>query len=403
MEQVQKVGPNYAAKHNRWQRLGQTLYKKLLYIFYKIDSFSNKTINDNLFIMAQTIPIVPFGKYNGQPITTLLNDTKYLEWCKNQQWFQKFSVVYNICVNQTLTSTNEGSKTPAHNKLQNLFLDKERQLKLLYHLMPSIKKTYDLLDKSYELPEFKEHYKGSFVSSDIKIKIEFEYNFNWDLALFASNCTSIYPIYCNPDDGISEEESKELYKKINMKKIRDEFNKIPFVSVDKYFCSIEFNMKRRIMCEIKPLVGDDYPNILRKMKCQIELTENDMAKKSGLIRSIMEERCCSYALMVKTFESSSTTKAQLIEIFNQAGIKVIFIGDLFDDIPLLTIAESPVLQLPKTAQPQSIEEGPLEAEIKTLKEKLLQAEEKIKQLEEENTVLKTQKQSKSIKDYFGKK
>ena len=128
-----------------------------------------------------------------------------------------------------------------------------------------------------------------------------------------------------------------------------------------------------------------------------------MAKKSGLIRSIMEERCCSYALMVKTFESSSNTKAQLIEIFNQAGIKVIFIGDLFDDIPLLTIAESPVLQLPKTAQPQSIEEGPLEAEIKTLKEKLLQAEEKIKQLEEENTVLKSQKQSKSIKDYFGKK
>ena len=36
-------------------------------------------------------------------------------------------------------------------------------------------------------------------------------------------------------------------------------------------------------------------------------------------------------------------------------------------------------------------------------QKLLQAEEKIKKLEEEILSLKTQKQNKSIKDYFGKK
>ena len=34
---------------------------------------------------------------------------------------------------------------------------------------------------------------------------------------------------------------------------------------------------------------------------------------------------------------------------------------------------------------------------------ILQAEEKIKQLEEEISSLKSQKQSKNIKDYFGKK
>ena len=36
-------------------------------------------------------------------------------------------------------------------------------------------------------------------------------------------------------------------------------------------------------------------------------------------------------------------------------------------------------------------------------QKLLQAEEKIRHLEEEITIIKNQKQSKSIKDYFGKK
>ena len=44
-----------------------------------------------------------------------------------------------------------------------------------------------------------------------------------------------------------------------------------------------------------------------------------------------------------------------------------------------------------------------EEENKLLREKLLQAEEKIKQLEEEIMSLKNQKQTKSIKDYFGKK
>ena len=78
-----------------------------------------------------SLPIVPFGKYKGQPITSLINDTKYLEWCKLQDWFQKFPVVYNICVNQTITSNNLNSKTPEHNKLQNLFLEDKFCIKLI--------------------------------------------------------------------------------------------------------------------------------------------------------------------------------------------------------------------------------------------------------------------------------
>ncbi len=80
---------------------------------------------------TQSLPLVPFGKYKGQPITTLMNDTKYLEWCKQQEWFQKFPIVYNICVNQTITTNNSNSKTPEHNKLQNLFLNNENVEKLL--------------------------------------------------------------------------------------------------------------------------------------------------------------------------------------------------------------------------------------------------------------------------------
>ena len=54
-------------------------------------------------------------------------------------------------------------------------------------------------------------------------------------------------------------------------------------------------------------------------------------------------------------------------------------------------------------QKTQVEDDNLVEENKLLQEKLLQAEEKIKQLEEEIMSLKNQKQSKSIKDYFGKK
>ena len=76
-------------------------------------------------------PNVPFGKYKGQPITTLLKDTNYLEWCKQQEWFKKFPIVYNICVNQKIVNQTENSKTPEHNKMQNLFLEKENQNKFI--------------------------------------------------------------------------------------------------------------------------------------------------------------------------------------------------------------------------------------------------------------------------------
>ena len=71
---------------------------------------------------SQSLPLVPFGKYKGQPITTLLKDTEYLEWCKQQEVLKKYPIVYNICVNQTITTNNQNSKTPEHNKLQNMFL-----------------------------------------------------------------------------------------------------------------------------------------------------------------------------------------------------------------------------------------------------------------------------------------
>ena len=112
------------------------------------------------------LSIVPFGKYKGQPITELLSDVKYVEWCKKQEWFQKYPVVYNICVNQTITQSSQNSKTPEHNKLQNMFLEDK-----------NIDKLWFLITQKYNMPLCDKNHKDLSLEG---YNVEFEGMFNWD-------------------------------------------------------------------------------------------------------------------------------------------------------------------------------------------------------------------------------
>jgi hypothetical protein len=168
---------------------------------------------------------------------------------------------------------------------------------------------------------------------------------------------------------------------------------------------------------------------LRKMKTQIELTDNyakkynedqkNVFKKDyeedwrmrqyynkypGSYKYCLEQECIypKYVLIIKDYNSTTTTKEQLITIFNQSFINIVFINELFDTLPEQIIKENLV-------KPQIIDTKiqndtlKLVEENKSLRESLLQSEEKIKQLQEEIESLKIQKQSKTIKDYFKKK
>lgn len=353
----------------------------------------------------QSLPIVPFGKYKGQPITTLLNDTKYLEWCKQQAWFQKFPIVYNICVNQTITTNNQHSKTPEHNKLQNLFLDNEIVEKLLKII-------------------FKKTSKNVTISSG---DIKFEGMFNWDLIV--SNY-KWWLCECDWSDETKDKCDCEIYKKyLERYKIPKDDNE-----------DLKFD---ELYCEIKPCLGDDYPAVLRKMNTQIELT-NNYAKKYNEektqqykteydedweMRKYWNEHRGSYnynlnqeyinpvyVLIIKDFNSTTTTKEQLITIFNQSRIKVVFTDVLFnynnlcvntskEQIEQTITISSQKQEIIKTEENNSLRDNLLETQQKLLEEQEnnRQLKEKIKQLEEELLSLKTQKQGKSIKDYFGKK
>lgn len=271
-------------------------------------------------------PIIPFGKYKGQPITTLLKDTNYLEWCKQQEWFKKFPIVYNICVNQTIVNQNENSKTPEHNKIQNLFLEEENQNKLydvLFNHKSLINKIQNgLIHKDFN--KYFEDYNKEWLKKNLfsinKIKIEFEAKYNWDILIPTYEYEYIFSLKYKKEYW---KEEKNILKKyfidiFNFKNCYvDKENEGVYVSI-----SLIKLPSYNIYIEIKPLLGDDYPNVLRKMKQQVKLTSCD--KDNMLCKKL-------YILLVKDFASSTTTKEQLIEIFQQSNIEVIFLKDITKD------------------------------------------------------------------------
>jgi hypothetical protein len=88
-----------------------------------------------------------------------------------------------------------------------------------------------------------------------------------------------------------------------------------------------------------------------------------------------------FILLIKEYNSINTPKDKLIEIFKQSGINVVFTNDVFNNLPSQMIKEQ--VEEIKDMTIHSIPQQETEEENKLLREKLLQAEEKIKQLEEE--------------------
>ena len=337
----------------------------------------------------EDLPIVQFGKYKGKSILELLDDEKYLEWCKSQPgMLEKYPAVFNIVYQQS-NKTND-APTPEHNKLQNMFLNKNIQLNLIKYLRNN---DISFINDFLENEEYKKYFKPNENGYDIiknflnKNNIKFEAEHNWDMKLNGMVNTIFFEFNDEQYDNIKQEfikntvneygeNSPEFHKdlkgyvnnfyylflkknfldRINFTELyigndsfrssigRNEDNILNYITNYKYF-KLNLNLLPVICCEIKPILGDDYPCVLRKMSNQIKLGEN---KYSSII----------YCLIVDKFKSSVTSFDQLKTIFKQHNILVILTSEIFgDDINLYL-------------SPEQIKIKELEDEIKQLKEKL---------------------------------
>lgn len=322
------------------------------------------------------LQIVTFGKYKDKPITELLADDKYVEWLKQQSWFTNQKTIYNIVVNQQINHPNLNSKTPEHNSLQNKFLDKNNRIKLIKKIinpgeLKSYKKLKLLLNDENFIKNFGNYDINKIFHPEYKNDYEFEGKYNWDLIIKSIDnvyydCEFIINLTNELDEKDKFKKEYDLIKKLKLNELKEErelkkfcdnydknfnneykeyrINKLKeiFSSFDNgNYGNHDINFKHdkllvelshyfiltKIFCEIKPLLSDDYPNVLRKMKTQITL-QKELNQKSHFPG---DRNHYIYVLILKEFVSNTVSKDQLIQIFDNSDIHIIFTDEIFDD------------------------------------------------------------------------
>lgn len=375
---------------------------------------------------TNSLPLVTFGKYKNKSVLDLIADKKYVEWLKQQSWFQN-NQIYNIVVHQSLTSNTQTSNTPEHNKLQNMFLDENNQIKLFSKslLFEKIKVNYKKLEMLFIDEDiikcFDINTTQQFPHNLGTHSVIFEDKCNWDLALFYKTKRKRFIITSNLENELIDREKYDIEHKdliVEHKNIidtsnydfhydkhrRNYYNDIIKKYVNNYY--YDYNLSRKninqyeieidipaenwvLYCELKPTLSDDYPGVLRKLKNQIALTKTPNQNLNVL-------------LLIGNFTSTSTTREELIKIFKQSNIQIIFTNEIWKSSKLDIIKY--INREDSIVDTKFVEENKtLTCDLLQTKQTLLQAEEKIKQLEYEILLLKTKKTKNSINYYFAKK
>lgn len=296
------------------------------------------------------------GKYKGKTIAEMMVDTNYTEWLQNQDWFRrKHPNVHNLIVSIQSGAASCSSKTPVHNRLQNLFLGQKFKTDFMDYiadhttLFLGLKKRIQHIQKTLGGYSFQQNLK----ISDMICVLEFEAENNWDVYIKTECCRGHFYLEameqgiqslqidtkCETGENIDTKIKNYLTKVSTM--ICDQLADAEFAgrkatieSIEKkkkeIACFLEFDPDNNLLpyieifpaieicIEIKPTVSDEYPNVLRKMKMQI--------KKMPLIEN------CLFILLVEHFSADSCTRDQLIEIFAQSNIHVIFLKDICDPV-----------------------------------------------------------------------
>lgn len=228
--------------------------------------------------------MIPFGKYQGQPIETLQNDPQYVDWLLQQSWFRdKHKAIFNIVINKF----GEPEETPDHNRIQALFLDEDFRMQFAVNYMRRKgNPTYKVVDEvncflasvDESMRDFEEYRKAiediRAEAKAIQDKPNDSENSGWRQQFEKEEaCRKVLK---RLDDFPDRQEEIRLFnrKREDLKRFKTASNYVILsdLSFEKNAvdCSFEiefpFFERLRPKIEIKPVVGDDYPAILRQMR-----------------------------------------------------------------------------------------------------------------------------------------
>lgn len=205
--------------------------------------------------------MIPFGKYRGKPVEAMAEDHEYVQWLVGQDWFRsKYPTMFNVVIN----NFTEPQETPAHNKIQAMFLDAEVCNRLVALILKTARGPSEG-GKNWKVDSISEI---EFESGGIDVRFR---SIFWTL-----------------------EDACELVKD------PDHYGYMIKVATGEKKLIKD---QRQFAVEIKPSIGDDYPIVLRQM-----LRINDYLGRQKRV------------LVYDDFQASGVTESQMGQIFKTQGI-----------------------------------------------------------------------------------
>jgi len=186
--------------------------------------------------------VVPFGKYKGRLLAEMLTDASYFDWLKKQD-LGWLQIKHETIYNVIVQAGRPPEDTPEHNAMQVRFLDEDFCHRFIRCLVPEVAASFEVH------PQFE--VRGVDVDLWTSLRRCFLPEWSWTLFHFS------------------------------------------------------YDLGLAVNVEIKPVVGDDYPAVLRQMKT------------NG-----------SSVLLVGDYVGTGATREQFIKTFITSGMKVIFLHDV---------------------------------------------------------------------------
>ena len=304
--------------------------------------------------------LVPFGKYKGQPVSVMQNDTQYCDWLATQDWFrERYANVYNQVIINNFT---EPTETPEHNRLQMLFLDNEFVKRLERFVFPDIFEAFNE-EINYYIQEYDKNIEETnqkiktlennkekllkFTNEDERANALKRFS-SKDLVSFAEkivwqdrleNYNKEYEIEELAKIETDLQEQQTILNEFETQKERfikattniDCYSlEITDINFECYGWDVFYDVELKFLngkikkhgqrcVEIKPCLGDDFPAVLRQIKSNSEINIG-RGKKVPLSGEKV--------LIIDEFTAQGATFEQVKKVFELSNITLLKFSDV---------------------------------------------------------------------------
>ena len=218
----------------------------------------------------EQLQIIPFGKYKGQPIDVLQSDKQYADWLMQQDWFREKYPQFNTVI---INNFNAPQDSPEHNKLASLFLNDEFCINLFKFCNSHVTSKHRITKTKHHPKKVPAYAFNAYaIDCDVtsiedkgySIKRTFEAKEGSDILIEVTKTYILHYYIQNKDNN--------LYSEVSF--FKPGFGHYMFAYRIKQMTDILIETTKEhyevstAAVEIKPVVGDDYPTVMRQCRAQ---------------------------------------------------------------------------------------------------------------------------------------